>query len=306
MTELWTLEEIKNIREVWGHEQYDFSVWLAKHINELWSKLGLSLVDIETEKFVWNYRCDILCKDENTDTTVLIENQLEETNHDHLWKLITYASWLDAGIVIWIVEKAREEHRSAIEWLNKHTDEDLAFFLVEIHVYKIWNSKPAPKFEIVEQPNDFVKIVKDTSTKHLTDTQIKRFEFWNLLKERVKTRWNPFNLHKPSKKSLTNISTWDSGTRIRIELWKLQHKITVSYQIKDDKELFDELYENKEEIENRIWIKLNWNRKDNEKTSRIDISFNWLDFDNQANYPELMDKCIDNVILLKEAIKPYL
>ena len=151
-----------DIRNVWKHEQYDFSKWLAseENINELGDTLNLTLTDVETEKFVGNYRCDILCKDEITGKVVLIENQLEPTNHDHLGKIITYASGLDASVVVWLVASAREEHASAIEWLNKHTDDDVSFFLVEIHAYKIGDSEPAPQFKIIEQPNDFVKSVK--------------------------------------------------------------------------------------------------------------------------------------------------
>ena len=161
MTNLWTLKEIP-LRDVWQHEQYHFSNWLAKEesIKELWSTLNLSLIDVETEKFVWEYRCDILCKDEITEKTVLIENQLEPTNHDHLWKIITYASWLDAGVIVWIVERAREEHKTAIDWLNQHTDEWIAFFLVEIHVYTIWDSAAAPYFKIIAEPNEFVRMIK--------------------------------------------------------------------------------------------------------------------------------------------------
>ena len=161
--ELGELKEV-DIRKVWAHEQYDFSKWLAEesNINKLGDTLGLTLSDIETEKFVGNYRCDILCKDDN-DRNVLIENQLEPTNHDHLGKIITYASGLDASIVVWIVAEARDEHASAIEWLNKHTDKDLSFFLIEIHAYTIDGSKPAPYFKIIEQPNDFAKSVKEIS-----------------------------------------------------------------------------------------------------------------------------------------------
>ena len=158
---LGKLQEI-DIKKVWQHEQYDFSKWLAseENIQELGDTLNLSLTDVETEKFVGNYRCDILCKDEITGKVVLIENQLESTNHDHLGKIITYASGLDASVVVWIVSSARQEHASAIEWLNKHTDDDLTFFLVEVHAYKIGDSDPAPQFKIIEQPNDFVKSVK--------------------------------------------------------------------------------------------------------------------------------------------------
>src|SRR5574344_2219892 len=107
--QLGKLKEI-NIRKVWGHEQYGFSAWLSskENINELGDILNLSLTDVETEKFVGNYRCDILCKDEITGKVVLIENQLEPSNHDHLGKIITYASGLDASVIVWIVESVRD------------------------------------------------------------------------------------------------------------------------------------------------------------------------------------------------------
>ena len=133
-----------DIRSVWPHEQYDFSKWLAEeeNIRALGEEMNLSLTDVDTERFVGSYRCDIICKDELTGKSVLIENQLEQTNHDHLGKIITYASGLDASVVVWIVAKARDEHASAIEWLNKHTDDDLSFFLIEVHAYTIGDSAP--------------------------------------------------------------------------------------------------------------------------------------------------------------------
>ena len=188
-----------DIRNVWKHEQYDFSKWLAseENINELGNTLNLTLTDVETEKFVGNYRCDILCKDEITGKVVLIENQLEPTNHDHLGKIITYASGLDASVVVWIVASAREEHASAIEWLNKHTDDDVSFFLVEIHAYKIGDSEPAPQFKIIEQPNDFVKSVKAISkNSDISDTEKKRLEFWTQFNEVLEERGKPFNRRK--------------------------------------------------------------------------------------------------------------
>ena len=112
-----------------AHEQYDFSAWLSKeeNISLLGDELGLSFTDIEVEKFVGNYRCDIVATDDNTGKTVIIENQLEASNHDHLGKIITYASGLDASTIIWIVTEARSEHKSAIEWLNHTTTRILTF-----------------------------------------------------------------------------------------------------------------------------------------------------------------------------------
>ena len=156
------LEEV-DIRELWKHEQYDFSEWLSKkeNIENLNEILGLTLVDISKETYVGSYRCDLFAKDETTGIKVIIENQLEMSNHDHLGKIITYASGLDAKVVVWIVKEAREEHRSAIEWLNNNTNSNVNFFLIEIHAYKIGNSDNAPMFQVIEQPNDFIKNNKD-------------------------------------------------------------------------------------------------------------------------------------------------
>lgn len=187
---LGKLQEV-DIRKVWPHEQYDFSKWLAEeeNIKELGDTLNLTLTDVETEKFVGNYRCDILCKDEITGKMVLIENQLEPTNHDHLGKIITYASGLDAAVVVWIVSSARDEHASAIEWLNKHTDDEISFFLLEVHAYKIGDSNPAPQFNIIEQPNDFVKTVKTVAkNSELNESQKQRLEFWTQFNDVVEAK----------------------------------------------------------------------------------------------------------------------
>ncbi|MGP1456977.1 MAG: hypothetical protein ACTTJ5_05280 [Veillonella parvula] len=152
--------ESVDVRKLWVHEQYDFSAWLAKEANLsiLGETLGISFTDVETEKFVGSYRCDIVAKDDNNkDKIVIIENQLERSDHDHLGKIITYASGLDASTIIWIVTNARTEHKSAIEWLNNNTISNITFFLIELKAYRIGDSLPAPKFEIAEMPNDFVK-----------------------------------------------------------------------------------------------------------------------------------------------------
>lgn len=138
---LGRLEEV-DVRKLWSHEQYDFSNWLAKeeNIDLLNEALGLTLVDIEKEVYVGSYRCDLVDSDETTGQKIIIENQLEQSNHDHLGKVITYASGLDAKVIVWIVKDAREEHRSAVEWLNNNTNKEINFFLIEIHAYKIGDS----------------------------------------------------------------------------------------------------------------------------------------------------------------------
>lgn len=305
---LGKLKEV-DIRKVWAHEQYDFSAWLAKeeNINELGDTLNLSLTDVETEKYVGNYRCDILCKDEITGKNVLIENQLESSNHDHLGKIITYASGLDAAVVVWIVSNARSEHASAVEWLNKHTDEDVSFFLIEIHAYTIGDSEPAPFFKIIEQPNDFVKAIKEyTSKENLNESQTKRLEFWTMFNEVLDGRGKPFNKRKATTDHWYSVAVGSSSCHISIDLVNREHKIRVGLWIPDNKELYDSLYENKEAIEGKTKLSLIWDRLDDKKASIVCTYIDNLDFNKQDNYSELMNMIIDYVLELRTILKPYI
>ncbi len=305
---LGKLKEV-DIRKVWAHEQYDFSKWLAneENIKELGDTLNLSLTDVETEKFVGNYRCDILCKDEITGKVVLIENQLEATNHDHLGKIITYASGLDAAVVVWIVASARQEHASAIEWLNKHTSDDLSFFLIEVHAYTIGNSEPAPMFKIIEQPNDFAKSVKAISkNSELSVAQQKRLEFWTQFNEVLEQRGKPFNKRKATTDHWYSVAMGSSECSISIDLVNKEHKIRVGVWVADNKELYDHFYSHKEEIEASCGFELYWDRLDDKKASLACTYIHGLDFDNQDNYPELTNRAIDLVLALKKAFVAFL
>ena len=305
---LGKLEEI-DIRKVWQHEQYDFSKWLAseENIQELGDSLNLSLTDVETEKFVGNYRCDILCKDELTGKVVLIENQLEPTNHDHLGKIITYASGLDASVVVWIVASARQEHASAIEWLNKHTDDDLSFFLVEVHAYKIGESDPAPQFKIIEQPNDFAKSIKTISkNSDLSETEKNRLDFWTQFNELVEERGKPFNKRKATTDHWYSIAMGSSECQISIDLINKEHRIRVSVWIYDNKALFDKFFDNKAIIEAECGFGLEWERLDHKKASIVCKYIPGLDFDNPSNYPALMNTIIDLVLTLKKVFVSYI
>lgn len=305
---LGKLEEV-DIRKVWPHEQYDFSKWLAteENIRELGDALNLSLTDVETEKFVGNYRCDILCKDEITGKMVLIENQLEPTNHDHLGKIITYASGLDAAVVVWIVASARDEHASAIEWLNKHTDDEISFFLMEVHAYKIGDSDPAPQFKIIEQPNDFVKIVKAVSKNtDMNESQKNRLEFWTQFNEVVDSKGKPFNKRKATTDHWYNVAIGSSDASISIDLVNKEHKIRVSLWINDNKDIFDALLQKKDEIEEALGFTLEWNRLDNKKASYICTYIKGLDFKKQDNYPMLMEQIIDLVLKMRNVFPKFM
>lgn len=157
----------------------DFTPWLAQddNIAMLSDAIGIDISVDETESTVGSFNVDIYATETDTGNKIIIENQLEETNHDHLGKIITYASGKDAKFVIWIVKKAREEHRHAIEWLNNHTDNDIAFFLIEIELWSINNSDPAVKFNVIEKPNDWAKEIKKADT-NINDTQKLKLDYW--------------------------------------------------------------------------------------------------------------------------------
>lgn len=302
------LEEV-DIRELWKHEQYDFSEWLSKkeNIENLNDILGLTLVDISKETYVGSYRCDLFAKDETTGIKVIIENQLEMSNHDHLGKIITYASGLDAKVVVWIVKEAREEHRSAIEWLNNNTNSNINFFLIEIHAYKIGNSDNAPMFQVIEQPNDFIKNNKSiNSNDTMNKSQSQRLEFWNQFNNVLVERGKPFNVRKATTDHWYNVAIGTSDAHIDITLVNKDSVIGVELYITDNKGLFDKLYQRKDEIENDLGFKLDWRRLNNSKASRIVTFIKGLNFDDHSNYNELMNKTIDLAVLMRDTFKKYI
>lgn len=304
---LGRLEEV-DIRKLWSHEQYDFSNWLSEdeNINLLNDVLGLTLVNIEKEVFVGSYRCDLLASDETTGQNVIIENQLESSNHDHLGKIITYASGLDANVIVWIVKEAREEHRSAIEWLNNNTNKNLNFFLIEIHAYKIGDSLYAPKFEIVEKPNDFIKNAKiQTGSEELNKSQSERLAFWTRFNERLIERRKPFNVRKPTTDHWYDITIGVSVAHVVITLVNKERCVGIELYINGDKMLFDSLKEKKVDIESELGLELDWQRLDGKKASRIIYRIPGLNFDDHSNYDYLMNDIIDKVILFVKVFKKY-
>jgi len=304
---LGRLEEV-DIRELWAHEQYNFSNWLSKEENiELLNEaVGLTLTDIDKEVYVGSYRCDLVAIDETTGIKVIIENQMEATNHDHLGKIITYASGLDAYVVIWIVKEAREEHKSAIEWLNNNLVKDISFFLLEIHAYKIGDSLPAPKIEIIEKPNDFVKSTKSSKDGELSKVQSERLNFWTEFNRLVSDNGKPFNIRKPTTDHWYDVALGTSAAHISITLVNKEKSIGVEVYINDNKDLFDNLYLHKEEIESKLGFSMVWERLGDKKASRIKHYIPGLNFNNKSNYPKLMSEIINKVIVVRDVFKGYL
>ena len=304
---LGKLKEV-DIRKLWKHEQYDFSNWLAEkeNLELLNDAIGFTLSEVEKEVYVGSYRCDLVGKDEVTGEKVIIENQLETSNHEHLGKIITYASGLDAAVVVWIVKEAREEHKSAIEWLNNNTATSINFFLIEIHAYQIGDSLYAPKFEVVEKPNGFIKNAKTKSgSGEYNKSQSERLEFWTRFNEILVERGKPFNVRKASTDHWYDIAVGVSAAHVALTLVNKEGCIGVELYINDDKELFDKLVEYKEEIEKKLGFSLEWQRLDDKKASRIVYRIPGLNFDDHSNYEELMNEMIDKGVLFVNVFKKY-
>ena len=304
---LGKLQEV-DIRKLWNHEQYDFSEWLSKpeNLEQLNDVIGLTLSEVEKEVYVGSYRCDLVGIDETTGDKVIIENQLETSNHDHLGKIITYASGLDAKVVVWIVKEAREEHRSAIEWLNNNTSEKINFFLIEIHAYQIGDSLCAPKFEIVEKPNGFIKNAKTQSgSGDYNKSQGERIEFWTRLNEILVERGKPFNVRKATSDHWYDVAIGRSGVHVSMTLVNKEGVVGIELYISEDKDLFDKLYAQKDEIEEKLGLHPYWQRLDGKKASRILYRMPGLNFDDHSNYDQLINEMIDKAVLFSKVFKQY-
>ena len=176
-SELGELKDV-DVREVWDHEAYNFTPWLAKNLDRLSAVLDVDLELEDTEKYVGPYRADIVCRVPADGTVVLIENQLEHADLQHLGQVLAYLAGLEAKIVVWIARGFGDAHLSALRWLNEHTPEQFAFFAVRVRVVRIEDSRRAPVFEVIERPNEWLR------PSSLSELGRFRRNFWQHLAER--------------------------------------------------------------------------------------------------------------------------
>ncbi len=183
MTELGKLVDV-DIRQAWSHEARDFTPWLASHLGEIGETIGLPLELEGQEVAVDTYSADILARNPHNDARVLIENQLESSDHCHLGQIMTYLAGLEAETVIWIATRFTEAHLSAIKWLNEHTEQPFAFFAVKVRVVRIGESPIAPIFEVLERPNDWERQLHEKTRAQPDSLMKKKQEFWDFYFDR--------------------------------------------------------------------------------------------------------------------------
>ena len=268
-----------NLRDCWQNEASDFTPWLAKdeNIALLADALGMNELEIKAqEEHVGPFRADILCVDPGTNKYVLIENQLEKTDHNHLGQILTYAAGLDAVTIIWIAEHFTEEHRAAIDWLNRITDKEFNFFGVEIELIKIGNSPAAPIFNVIAKPNGWSKDVKNShnNSEGRSEGENFKYDFWSAFVDYMNN--NPSKLFRtpsPSYDHWMNIAIGKGSMHISLLVNTREQKVTIQLYIWDDadKKYFDALLKYKKEAADRISLDLIWRRLDGKKASTIDL-----------------------------------
>lgn len=281
---LGKLEKV-DLRTVWENEATDFTPWLGteENISILSATVGIDLEVEAQEKSVGAFSADILCKDTGTGSWVLIENQLEKTDHTHLGQILTYAAGLNTQTVIWVASRIRDEHRAAMDWLNDNTNDDFHFFALEVELWQIGDSAIAPKFNVVCKPNDWTKSLtqraKAAERTALTEIQKLQLEFWNGFREFVENQDSPFRPQKALPQHWINISSGRTGFKYNAiaSFWDNESKSNEKHEIRAEMEIYDtnaEVFFNalrleNDQIEREMGESLIWYEKEGVNARRI-------------------------------------
>ena len=302
---LGKIKRVNDLRSVWHHEAKDFSKWLAQENNllQLSEAIGIDIVLEELESSVGNFNVDLYAIEEGTDRRIIIENQLEDTNHDHLGKLITYASGKGAEVIVWIVKRARDEHRQAIEWLNQNTGVKIGFFLVEIELWQIDASAIAPKFNVVERPHAWAKQMKNAD--NLSETKQLQLNFWQQLSEIIKSNEHyakEFSARKAQPQHWYDLSIGSSSYHIGLTVNTQKNRLGAEIYIPDDKDKFAMFKEYAQQIEDMVGGKVEW--REATKATRI-ITLHSYDISNEAKWHDAFEWLMNKALIFKKIAKQF-
>jgi len=306
MVELGKLQKV-DVRSVWEHEARDFSSWLVKpeNLSLLGEQIGIEIEAIGTEADVGRFRIDILAVEPSSDHKIIIENQLEPTNHDHLGKVITYAAGLDAKYLIWIVKDVLPEHLKAIEWLNEHLDDEICCFLIKIEVWQIGESRPAPRFEVVSIKNDWAASLKrSVSSTEISDTQGRQLEFWQGFYSFIKAKDSSIKLHTPRPQHWLNFSMGTSIAHIATTINKRNQRYSCDLYISNNKALYSYLQENAEVIQNQLGTEVHWFEANT--ASGLAVRFPVEDVFNPENQDAAYQWLYEMVLKFKKVLHPFI
>ena len=295
------------LREVWPHEAHNFSRWLAENLDYLEECTGFPLSLVDTEAATGDFAVDILAEDSDGNL-VVIENQLERTDHEHLGKLLTYMSNQDAKAAIWVTSQPRPEHERAVHWLNETLPADTAFYLIQVEAVRIDSSPPAPLFTVIAGPSPESRQI-GAQRKELAERYVLRLEFWSKLLEKAKKR-TPLHAHRsPSKDNWISTGAGRSGLTWAYVILMDHARVEFYIDTEDtdrNKAIFDFLAQHKDEVEQTFGAPLDWQRLEGKRASRI--CYHIRDYGglrDRDNWDRIQDAMIDAMIRLEKALKPY-
>lgn len=297
------------LREAWKHEASDFTPWLAEtdNLNALADALGISeLVLVATEHWVGDFKLDILCTD--GDEQVIIENQLEKTNHAHLGQIIAYSAGVNAKKVIWVAESFRAEHAAALQFLNENTTDDLNFFAVEVELWKIGDSPLAPKFEVVVKPNEWVKAGREQARVAAATTPTKQLQqkFWLALVEHLAVKAPQIRPQKPRPQHWLNNSIGRSGFGLNLTANTRDERLGVELWIPGPqaKQHFANLSSQKEDIESKLGFELDWQELPDAKAVRIASWYPDAPIEDEQRWQEYIDWLTQRLVKMDLVLRP--
>jgi hypothetical protein len=289
---LGRLERIE-LRSIWLSEGSDFTPWLARkeNLDVLGETLGIDLELEAQERPVGPFRADIPCKDIGTDRWVLIENQLERTDHVHLGQLLTYASGLEAVTIVWIAARFTEEHRSTLDWLNRITDESCRFFGLEVELWRIGDSPAAPKFNIGSKPNDWSQSVAQAARAideaELSETRAMQRAYWAAFDNVLAASLGPVSGgKKPQPQSWMAYPIGRSSVAVNAVMVRTKKQVRAELYLSGAKAkaFFHLLAAQRDEIDRELGFALDWEELPAGQDSRISISLDDADPENEADW----------------------
>ena len=290
-----------DLRSVWSSESSDFTPWLARAENlaVLGETVGIDLELEAQEKDVGPFRADILCKDLGTESWVLIENQLERTDHTHLGQLLVYASGLKAVTIVWVAQRFTEEHRATLDWLNAITDDQFRFFGLEVELWRIGQSEPAPKFNVVSKPNDWSRQVSQAAhrieTGELSDVKRTQLEFWTGFMKHLAARGSRIRPVAPRPQHWAPFSIGRTGFRLDAMALVRDRGMAVNLVLTDEKAKphFHLLAQDRALVETEIGMPLQWRELPSNKESHVYTGAHPADYAARDRWPEYYDWLAD-------------
>lgn len=293
-----------DLREAWTVEDRNFTPWLAENLDVLEETLGIELELEAQEKSVGPFSADILCREAGTDSRVVIENQMEKTDHTHLGQLLTYAAGLEAVTVVWVAKSFIGEHRAALDWLNGITDERFRFFGLEIELWRIGDSSVAPKLNVVSKPNDWSrKVSKAAADDKLSETRVKQREYWDAFHKVLndKGRGDILGNRTPQPASWMGYGVGRTDFRVSAVMQRSKKRIQTELYISgsDAKAFFGLLRQQKDEIERDFGDTLDWQELPEKQDCRIAHERREVDPFDESDWPRQHEWLADRLITMR-------